>query len=246
MQQACCFLPAVVFYGLATGTLVPAPSLLWGMGAGLFVFVALLNFARALALGAVSVIAPVYRLSFIVTTALAVLILGESLDAWKLTGLAAALAAVWLLLGGGVPSAARAGARPIGHALAAMGAMGVANFLYKVGAMGGGQPATFVAGQAFMFTPLAIVFAWRRDGGFKAPRQGWGYGASAAALFVFALLLLFESLRLGPASVLVPISQMGFVVTAVIGVVVLREPFTARKAAGIACALAALASLAKS
>src|SRR5688572_10080587 len=110
MLQGWFFLPAVVLYGLATGTFDPAPYMLWGMTAGLFVFVALYHFARALKSGAVSVIAPVFRLSFTVTTALAVVLLGEPLTAWKLAGLAFALAAVWLLLGAGVGSAATRGA----------------------------------------------------------------------------------------------------------------------------------------
>jgi multidrug transporter EmrE-like cation transporter len=42
----------------------------------------------------------------------------------------------------------------------------------------------------------------------------------------------------------VPIAQMGFVVTALLGFLFLREPFTARKGAGLVAALAALASLA--
>jgi multidrug transporter EmrE-like cation transporter len=46
--------------------------------------------------------------------------------------------------------------------------------------------------------------------------------------------------------VLVPISQMGFVVTAAFGLAFLREPFGMRKGAGLACAVAALASLAYS
>ncbi|MCC7486282.1 MAG: EamA family transporter [Burkholderiales bacterium] len=247
IQQGCCFLPAVLLYGLATGTLVPARYMLWGMAAGLFVFAALYNFARALRIGAVSVIAPVYRLSFTVTTALAVLILDEALGPWKLAGLAAAFAAVWLLLGGGAAApGAAAGRGAISRALVAMGAMGVANFLYKVGAAHGGYPATFVAGQAIVFVPLAALFAWRMDRAWALPRAGWSYGAVTAALFLVALVMLFESLSLGEASVLVPISQMGFVVTAAVGVLLLREPFTARKGAGIACAVAALACLAKS
>jgi multidrug transporter EmrE-like cation transporter len=44
----------------------------------------------------------------------------------------------------------------------------------------------------------------------------------------------------------VPIAQMGFVVTALLGFLALGEPFTARKGVGIAAALAALASLALS
>ena len=65
-------------------------------------------------------------------------------------------------------------------------------------------------------------------------------------MFLLALVLLFESLARGEASVLVPISQMGFVVTAVFGLVFLREPFTMRKSGGLAFAVAALACLAYS
>ena len=41
-----------------------------------------------------------------------------------------------------------------------------------------------------------------------------------------------------------PVAQMGFVITALFGALFLGEPFTARKGAGLAAALAALASLA--
>jgi len=216
------------------------------MGAGLFVFVALYNFARSLQTGSVSLIAPIFRLSFTVTTALAVLLLGEPLGAWKVAGLVLALAAVWLLLGGDgtAPGAARL---PLAQALVAMAAMGVANFLYKVGADSGGSPATFIAGQAAVFLPLATGYAWMTDRGVRAPSAAaWTHAGSTAALFLLGLVLMFESLTRGQASVLVPITQMGFVVTAAIGVVFLREAFTLRKGAGLAFALAALTALALS
>jgi transporter family protein len=205
--------------------------------------VALFHFARALKAGPVSAVAPVFRLSFTVTVALAVLVLGEPLTAWKAAGFALALAAVWLLLG-------RAGARApapghaLGLALVAMVAMGVANFLYKVGAQTGAAPASFIAGQASMFLPLATAFSWITDRGVRAPRHLWAPASAAAFSFLVALVLLFRSLERGEASVLVPITQMGFVVTAIFGVLVLKEPLSVRKAAGLACALAALASLA--
>src|SRR5688572_27230566 len=218
------------------------------MGAGVFVFVALYHFASALKRGSVSIVAPIFRLSFTVTVALAVVLLGEPFTAWKAGGLALALAAVWLLLGGERRGgAAGASLRPaLVHALVAMAAMGVANFLYKVGAATGGVPATFIAGQAIVFTPLATAFAWKVDGGIRPPPGGWRYGATTAMLFLLALVMLFESLALGEASVLVPISQMGFVVTAAAGVLFMQERFTARKACGLAFALAALGCLARS
>jgi len=246
MGQAWWFAPLIFVYGLVTGTLAPGPAFLWGMGAGVFVFVALYHFASALKRGSVSIVAPIFRLSFTVTVALAVILLGEPFTAWKAAGLALTLGAVWLLLGEGSAGPSAATLRPaLMHALVAMAAMGVANFLYKVGATTGGTPATFIAGQASVFLPLSTAFAWITDRGLRPPRALWLPSAGAAVSFLVALILLFESLERGEASVLVPITQMGFVVTAAFGVVILKEPLRRRKAAGLACAVAALAALAR-
>jgi uncharacterized membrane protein len=233
MVQAFCFTPAVVLLGLATGTLAPGRPY---------------HFARSLKDGPVSIVAPIFRLSFTVTALLAVILLGEPLTAFKLAGLGLALAAVWLLLGAeaGALPAAGAARRALAQAVIAMAAMGVANFIYKMGALTGGSPASFITGQAMSFLPLATVFAWRVDRGLRTTRAAWMHAGTAAALFLIALVLLFESLERGEASVLVPITQMGFVVTAAFGIAFLREPFTLRKAAGLAFALAALACLARS
>ena len=247
MVQAWCFTPGVVLFGLVTGTLEPGIPMLWGMAAGLFAFVALYNFARSLMLGSVSLVAPIFRLSFTVTAVLAVLILGEPMTGYRLVGLVLALAAVWLLLGadtGALPKTAAA-RRSLAQAVIAMVAMGVANFVYKVGAQTGGSPASFLAGQAATFLPLATAFSWRADRALRTTRAAWVHAGTAAALFLVALVMLFESLARGEASVLVPISQMGFVVTAVVGLTILGEPFTLRKVAGLAFALAALGCLAK-
>jgi transporter family protein len=248
MVQAFCFTPAVVLLGLATGTLEPGRPMLWGMGAGLFAFIALYHFARSLKEGPVSIVAPIFRLSFTVTVLLAVLLLGEPLTGVKLAGLGLALAAVWLLLGSEAGALPAAGAVRVAlaQAVIAMAAMGVANFIYKVGALTGGSPASFITGQAMSFLPLATVFAWRVDRGLRTTRAAWVHAGTAAALFLVALVLLFESLGRGEASVLVPITQMGFVVTAAFGIGFLGEPLTLRKAAGLAFALAALACLALS
>jgi uncharacterized membrane protein len=58
-------------------------------------------------------------------------------------------------------------------------------------------------------------------------------------------VLMVESLARGEASVMVPTAQMGFCVTALVGLIFLREPFTVRKGVGLAAALAALLSIAR-
>jgi len=242
--QAFFFAPGIFLYGLVTGTLVFGTAFAWGMSAGVLVFIALYNFARSLASGAVSIVAPVFRLSFCITAALAVWLLDEPLTAWKLAGLAAALAAVWLLLGGGATSAPRATTTSVVRVLVATVAMGMVSFVYKLAALAGGSPATVLTGQASVFLPLATLFAVARDRGFRPPPGGWRYGATTAVLLLFGLVMLLAGLARGEASVLVPVAQLSFVVTAGLGFIILREPVTLRKSLGLSFAVAALAFLA--
>jgi multidrug transporter EmrE-like cation transporter len=59
-------------------------------------------------------------------------------------------------------------------------------------------------------------------------------------------MLMATSLVEGQASVLVPVAQMGFVITAVVGMFWMGEARSARKFAGLAAALGALVCLASS
>jgi len=242
MTQGWCFTVFVVSYGLATGTLDWSRGGWWGAVAGVFLFTGLYNFARSLQTGAVSVNAPVFRMNFLVTAALAVLLLGESLSAAHVGGLLLAPIAAWLLLGGGGHGAVSTAS--LVRVLAATLAMGLANLVYKVGTAAGATPAGLLSAQAAVFVTLATVqvrFATGRA------RPGWtamGYGAAAALMLVLGLMLLLAALAHGPASRLVPIAQMGFAVSAAVGILLLGERATRRRIAGLAVALAALGGLA--
>jgi drug/metabolite transporter (DMT)-like permease len=243
--QAFFFAPGIFLYGVATGTLALGAAFAWGMTAGALVFVGLYHFARSLTEGTVSVVVPVFRLSFTITAALAMAFLGEPLTGWKLAGLSAALAAVWLLLGGGSAQSARARGSGALRVAVATAAMGLAGFVYKLGASAGGSPASVLAGQASVFLPLATLFAIARDRGFRPQSGAWRHGAAAALLLLVGLVMLLAGLARGEASVLVPVAQLSFVVTAALGFVLLREELTLRKGLGLACAVAALVLLAR-
>jgi transporter family protein len=118
------------------------------------------------------------------------------------------------------------------------------NFLYKVGLRAGATPATLIVAQAAVVVVLATAFSARIDRGIRPPAAAWRHAAPAAVALASGFVLLLEGLARGEASVLVPVAQMGFVVTATLGFLLLAEPFTARKGAGLAAALAALASFA--
>jgi len=248
MVQAWVFCPLIILYAWATHTLVLTTPALWGSLAGVFVFIGFYNFIRSLVAGSVSTNAAIFRLNFIVTALLAIIFLGEPLTPFKVVGLVLALFATWLLLGA---SEEKDDTRAVEHGslsqvMWATLAFGAATFFHTVGLRHGVSPETSVAAQAILFMPLATIFVYIADRKISPPRAAVPYGASAAVLLLVAFLFLLRSLTRGQASVLVPIAQMSFVVTATFGIVFLKEPFNLRKAAGLAAAFAALGVLAAS
>jgi drug/metabolite transporter (DMT)-like permease len=247
MVQTWFFTSLALLYGLASGTLEFGAGDLWGAAAGVLVVVGYYNFAWSLRHGSVSTHATIFRLSFAVTAVLAVLILREPVTAAKIAGLALALLAVWLLLAS--PGAGNRAADPESRAsllrvLVATVAVGIASLTYKLGLLAGAVPIALVVTQGLVAVTLATAFAARLDGGIRPSRAALSHAPLAAILLVCAFVFLAKGLQGGEASVIVPIAQMGFVVTALLGFFLLREPFTLRKGAGLVAALAALASLA--
>jgi drug/metabolite transporter (DMT)-like permease len=245
LGQASFFCPLVILYAYAIGHLVIVPAACWGLLAGLFAFGGFYFFARSLASGSVSTNASLFRLNFIVTVVLVIAFLGEPLTGAKVLGLVLALAATWLLLGG-EQSKQRGVTSSIVQALVATVSLGASNFCHTVGLRHGVLPETMAAAQAALFMPLATLVVFVADGKLPPPRAAFKFGAPAAIVILVATLALLRGIAEGQASALVPIAQMGFIVAALLGILVLRERVTLRKAAGLAAAVAALATLAMS
>ena len=86
-------------------------------------------------------------------------------------------------------------------------------------------------------TAVALL---ERDGSVRVSLNALRYAAPAALALFGAFVLLLHGLAAGPASVLVPVAQMSFVITALAGVVLFHERLDARKSFGLAVAAAAL------
>jgi drug/metabolite transporter (DMT)-like permease len=247
MAQGWLFCPLVIVYALATHTLVLDPAALWGSLAGVLVFIGFFCFIQSLATGSVSTNASIFRLNFIVTVLLVVIWLGEPLTPGKIAGLALALLATWLLLGAGAKRAAvDATRRSLLLVAIATLAFGTSNFFHTMGLRHGALPETLAVAQAALFMPLATVVVYVVDRKLRPRSVTFKYSAPAAIVLLGATISLLRSVAEGQASVLVPIAQMGFVVAALLGILVLREPVTVRKLIGLATALTALAALAAS
>ena len=249
MAQGWFFCPLVILYALATHTLVLDPVALWGSLAGVFIFIGFHYFIRSLITGSVSTNASIFRMNFIVTVILVVILLGEPLTANKIAGLALSLLAAWLLLGAG-DNAERtpneAGRRSLVQVVIATLAFGTSNFFHTVGLRHGAVPETLAVAQAALFMPIATVVVYFTDRTPRAPPVTFRYGAAAAIMLLGATIFLLRGVADGQASVLVPIAQMGFIIAALLGIFILRERVTIRKVVGLVSASAALAVLVKS
>ena len=239
MLQAWVYCPAITLYAYLSGTLHVHASALWGAFAGLFSLTAFYNFARSLQSGAVSTNAPTFRLNFILTAVLAVLVLDETLSAAKIAALVFTLAAVWLLLA--EPHATRPEFRSLARVLIATIALGLANLFLKVGVRAGALPETMVAAQAWVFCSTATVLILWRDRSLPVTSPIWRFSAPAAVTLVVGFVLLLHALTLGSVSVIAPVTQMSFVFTALAGAALFGEALNWRKRIGLFAAVAALA-----
>jgi uncharacterized membrane protein len=240
MLQAWTFCPGITLYAWLTGTLDPHLSALWGALAGFFLFIAAYNFIRSLQGGAVSTYAPIFRLNFTLTAALAIILLGETLTVAKAAALACALVAVWLLLAEAGAERSQLNFGSLTRVLIATVAMALTNFFYKVGLQHGVVPETVVAAQAWMFFSLATLSRLYTERRIQLTPGAWRYSSVAALALLGAFVLLIHGLVRGPASVLVPVAQMSFVFTALFGAAMFHERLDFRKCAGLAVAVVAL------
>ena len=255
-----------VFFTLTTLVMLPlvggfewSYELWYAVACGAITFISYVFVLRALETGEASVAVPIYRMSFGITVILAVAFLGEEITPRKVLGFALIIIALIALtaINGrskaedayhsseGLPlgkggmlrtSAALAAA----FAVVAMVTIGIKGFLYKVGVSEGAPPTTFALVQSLTFLPIAVTYALYYDRNLKMERKTWSTAPWNGVLTAMASLLLLAALIEGDASVAVPISQLCFVVTAVLAVIVFRERLTPLRIAGIISAVIAV------
>ncbi len=255
-----------VFFTLTTIALLPlvggvewSPELMYAVVCGAITFVSYVFVLKALETGDASVAVPIYRMSFAVTVGLAVVFLGEEITSRKVLGLAliiVALVALTAMNGRGRDEDTYHSSEglPVGRdqlirrsatlaaafALVAMVTIGTKGFLYKVGVSEGAPPTTFALVQSLTFLPIAITYALYNDRSMRVERITWSTAPFNGVLTALASILLLASLIEGEASVSVPISQLCFVVTAILAMVFFRERLTPLKVAGIVAAVIAV------
>jgi uncharacterized membrane protein len=221
---------AILFAGDAT--------LFWGLFSGVFSVLANILLVLALARHEVGICSAIYRLNLAPAVLLAFLFLGERATQWKLLGIAAAIASILLLLQRPRPapgSRNNSGLWLVVLASLLRAGMGIS---YKCGLSAGGDGLAMLALSGLAWIVGGAVYgliAERRAVGVA--RQTFAYAAASSPLVCGIILFLMLALKHGDASCVLPIAQLSFLGSALLGVFFLREALTRRKVAGLSLAL---------
>lgn len=205
-------------------------------------FTSRILFVSSLRDGEATVNPAIFKMSFVLTAALAIAFLGEPLTAAKAAGVAAATAALYLF---SVP----AGRAPrfekhTAQVLGAMALAGVLNLFYKLAMKAGLQPQTLLAVQALCAMSFATANV-RREGGFRPRANEWLFAPVCGTATAGAAFFLMKAYQHGEASVVAPIALLSFPVTGFLAVAFLGERLTPRKLAALGAAAAAIFALSR-
>ena len=214
----------------------------FGALAGLLAFGAMALLIKSLKRGHATVNVVVFRLNFVLTATVSLLVFKDEAVTWqKIAGLAAAVVAVGVFFVGVSRSGGTEG-RALGYAAGGMVVAAAFQLTLAWAAKSGVRPAAFLLVQSLVFMAPATVYAWW-DQRMRLPRPVIKYAALNGVLMAAGTLATLASVVEGQASVCFPITQLSFVVTAVLAVAFLHERMTLSKAVGCLLAIGAIVLL---
>ena len=226
-------------------------TLVWGVVSGLFSACANVMLIKGMTHQDVGICSAIYRLNLAPAAVMAFFLLGEPVTFWKLLGLSAAVLAVFLFYTPvlKVPksqphsqtkrkrfgTAIEPGLVLVVVASLMRAVMGVS---YKWGLICGAQAMGVLIVNGIIWAIVGLIYwlIWERPMNMKIGSL-IPYCSFSGCLVFGIVLFMMLALKQGQASIVLPITQLSFLLTAVIGIVWLNEPLSHRKVAGVICCL---------
>lgn len=214
-------------------------SLGWGLLSGLCSASANILLIWAMARHDAGVCSTIYRLNLAPAVVLAVLFLNESLPMLKVLGVVAAIGGVLLFCNrSGQGSGQRQGASGLWIVAVASLLRAGMGISIKCGVSAHGNECIILVCNGLLWIVGGLVYwAIRERTDWQWSRRMVSYGMLSGALASGIVLFLTFALKYGQASVVLPISQLSFVGTTMLGAMFLREVLTTRKILGLTLAI---------
>jgi len=179
----------------------------------------------------VGVCSTVYRLNLALVVVLAAVFLNEPITVTKLIGVALGAAAVLLMFepGGDRDGRNLNAAVPFLALILAAVLRATMGLIYKLAMDAGTARSEFLAINGLCWLAGGTVLGLVLGEPLAPTRRGWGYAVLAGLIVCGDVLFLALAVKFGQASVVVPVSQLGFALTTVLGCMFLAEKLTARR-----------------
>ncbi|MFH1477902.1 MAG: EamA family transporter [Verrucomicrobiota bacterium] len=214
-------------------------TLPWGILCGIFSIIANILFVKALIKGDMGVCATIFRLNLVPAALLAFLLFKEPVTTSRLAAIASGVVAVVLFSwpAGKAVSKSFVSAAVVLIVLASLLRAGM-GLCYKAGLLNGanGYGLITLNGVAWVIGGIICHFLIDRER-WRVPPSIMAYGALSGVLVCGIVLFMMLALKCGDASLVLPVTQMSFALTALAGIVFIKEPLTSRKCMGIALAM---------
>lgn len=220
-------------------------TVIWGVISGIFSVGGNLLMLDAMRTMPAGVCSTIYRLNLVPATLGAVLLLDETLEVYQYAAIVLACIAVIGFIPcqkkGGKASAAGIIMMLIASLMRA--GMGLS---YKYGFTVGADENAVVAINGILWIAGGICYSfymWKRTKGAEAflpDKKILGYGSLSGLLVAGITLTMAKALSLGNASIVLPIMQMSFILTALLGTVILKEKLSLINIIAMLCGAAAI------
>lgn len=222
-------------------------TIIWGCISGLFSLLGNILLIEGMGKQSAGVCSTIYRLNLVPVVLLAWLLLGETITLIQLLGVILALIAII----GFFPNEKRVQVTnpeeikilKVGFFMVVIAAflragMGIS---YKYGFSVGASKDMVVFINSLFWIVGGLLYSLLREKQFAIPdKKMLGYGLSSGILVAGIVFFMAAMLACGNASIVLPIAQMSFLATFVMGVLVLKEPISLRKIISLIAGVAAI------
>ena len=193
--------------------------------------------------------ATIYRLNLVVVAVMGVVFLGESITTWKVVGVALGAACIWLLRAAdGDGRAGQMHAAALLMLVAACILRAAMGILYKLSDNYEVPKLEVVAISGACWLVGGLLFSRLRREPARWTGRTWGYSILSGLLICGIVYPMIASLsgrggQASEASIVLPVAQLSFVLTAMLGVLFHRERLGWRRILALAAAVGSATTL---
>ena len=218
-------------------------TLLWSLISGIFSICGNLLMLDAMKSLDAGVCSTIYRLNLVPVTIGAALLLGEKITFMQYIGIGCACCAVLAFLPKRSSSGKLVMTAFVSMLIASLMRAGL-GLSYRYGFMQGADENWVVAFDSFFWIIGGMIYMLWRERKMQISaddrRKIWRYGLISGVLVSGITVTMAQALLIGNASVVLPIAQMSFLLTGILGMILLKEKLTPMRAVALLFGVAAI------